>query len=599
MKASSPESLLVETPCRLEAVRDAARSLRRFLADCGASPAELDDWELIIVEAGNNAVQYASGNRHEKSVRFLMNIWTDSVELSITDQNPRFEIPSETSLPTDDSESGRGLYIIHALTDSVRYLRGKTENVLVLRRNRADRTKKIEVAVEAVNAREPDLATTLDLMMEELSSCYESLSTIFRFTAEMGRADDTPRCAIAWLKELVKVTSMDWFVFRLRVEGGALELASTSLERNESLPVQLQTNGAVTEKSWEVTAAAEGREVWFDADSDKSSTEPLVAALGKNICGIAYPIHVGGKLLGILSIGRLAAKQEFTVGQINVVHTFADFMGLQLSNEKARQEAVKGKLIRRELQIAGDIQRSLLPKTLVGVPGFTLAGYCQSANAVGGDFYDVIHVGDDGVLFAIADVMGKGVPAAMFAAMFRSHLRACAEMMRAPSRLLAWLNCALFADLDSVDMFVTAQIAYLHLPSRSLTVTSAGHCPLLIADPGSGMVREVSGDGPPLGINSGAIFRSETVHLPAQARMLMITDGLIEALDRSGVPLGNEAVAELLKQETQERSNATLIRDHILALADRHRDGAEVTDDLTFIVLAEKSFPSSTPKSHS
>lgn len=595
MKASSPESLLVETPCRLEAVRDAARSLRRFLADRGASSAELDDWELIIVEAGNNAVQYASGNRHEKSVRFLMNIWTDSVELSITDQNPCFELPSEAALPTDDSESGRGLYIIHALTDSVRYLRGKSENVLVLRRNRADRARKLKE--QSMGAKEPDLATTLDLMMEELSSCYESLSTIFRFTAEMGRSDDTPRCAIAWLKELAKVTAMDWFVFRLRVEGSALELASTSLERNESLPVLLQTTGNGVQNSWEVTAATQGREVWFDADADRSSTEPLVAALGRNLCGIAYPIHVGGKLLGVLSTGCLVAKKEFTVGQINVIHTFADFMGLQLSNERARQEAVKGKLMRRELQIAGDIQRSLLPKTLVGIPGFTLAGYCQSANAVGGDFYDVIHVGDDGVLFAIADVMGKGVPAAMFAAMFRSHLRACAEMMRAPSRLLAWLNCALFADLDSVDMFVTAQIAYLHLPSRSLTVTSAGHCPLLIADPSSGKVREVSGDGPPLGINSGAIFRAETVHLPSQARMLMITDGLVEALNRSSEPLGNEAVAELLQHETTERSNATLIRDHILALADRHRDGAEVTDDLTFIVLAEKSFPSTTQKS--
>lgn len=589
MKSSATESLLIETPCRLEAVRDAARVLRNFLAANGAEEPELNDWELVTVEAGNNAVQYTPNGRSDRNVRFLMNVWPDSVELSITDNNRGFELPKVARLPEDDAEGGRGLFLMTALTDSVRYLRGKSENILVLRRLRPGARGVTHRRPITDVQRDADLETTLQLMTEELGASYESLSTIFRFSSELGRAGDSSRCTAKWLKELMKATQMEWFILRLHRETtGALDLLCSSSQPGLEPPVMLKAH-AGSPRHLEVSAALYEREIWFDAETPVEQSEPLAGTFGRPICGVCYPIHVGGRLFGVLSMGQHAAKSDFSMSQMNVIHTFADFLGLQLSNDLAQQEAIKSRLVHRELEVAGDIQRSLLPKTLLTVPGFTLAGHSQSASAVGGDFYDVVAVGDDGALFAIADVMGKGVPAAMFAAMFRSHLRACAEMMKAPSRMLAWLNRALFADLDGVDMFVTAQLAYLHWPSRSLTVASAGHCPLLLADGSRNEVIEVSGDGPPLGIALDAVFRAQTVHLGKQARMLMITDGLIEARNPEGETLGQDPVTALLLQQTAAAADAAQIRDALLALAEDHKAGTAATDDLTLIVLAEES----------
>ena len=82
-------------------------------------------------------------------------------------------------------------------------------------------------------------------------------------------------------------------------------------------------------------------------------------------------------------------------------------------NSRYTDELVRSRLVSRELEIAKTIQRSLLPKTIPRISGYGLAGFCESAHQVGGDFYDVIKINDDALLLIIADVMGKGIPAAM------------------------------------------------------------------------------------------------------------------------------------------------------------------------------------------
>lgn len=585
MSNSSTDSMLIETPCRLDAVRDAARSLRSFLAAHGAQETELDEWELVAVEAGNNAVQYAPPGRGEEGVRFLMNAWPDSVELCVTDHSQGFDLPEHADLPADDSEHGRGLFLMNALTDSMRYVRGHHENTLILRKNRPRRSSITDVQ------RDADIESTLHSMTEELGASFESLAAIFSFSADLGRADNARDCAAKWLNELLKVTRMDWYVLRrYRDDTGSLEVLACSPPcAGGAEPEGTISTRPEAPRSVEVFVTTHDREIWFDSARDDFGLGPLAGSYGAPLCGVAYPIHVAGELYGVLSIGMRATSVDFSVSQINLVHTFADFLGIQLHNDEARQEAIKSKLMHKELEVAGDIQRSLLPKDLPILRGFTLSAYSQSASAVGGDFYDVVQAGNDGVLFAIADVMGKGVPAAMFAAMFRSHLRACSEMMQTPARMLAWLNRALFADLDGVDMFVTAQLAYIHWPSRTLIVASAGHCPALLVDGTQGTVSEVIGDGPPLGIARDTIFRAEKVHLAGPARLLMVTDGLLEARNREGEPLGQSAVTQCLLEHSLAGDDAACLRDALLALASGHQQGTPATDDLTFLVLAENS----------
>ncbi|MBI3191688.1 MAG: SpoIIE family protein phosphatase [Pedosphaera parvula] len=123
-----------------------------------------------------------------------------------------------------------------------------------------------------------------------------------------------------------------------------------------------------------------------------------------------------------------------------MVRTFADFLAIQIATARMQEEQMNLRLVMHELSIARNIQRALLPKTLPQPPRFGLAGFCESAREVGGDFYDVVELTSDSLLLVIADVMGKGIPAAMFAATLRTLVRSMSRQAPHPGRLLAQMN---------------------------------------------------------------------------------------------------------------------------------------------------------------
>src|SRR5262245_28745821 len=122
---------------------------------------------------------------------------------------------------------------------------------------------------------------------------------------------------------------------------------------------------------------------------------------------------------------------------------------LELSVPFARPDP--GSELANELAAAQAIQQSLLPKQLPKAPGFGLAAFCQSAGELGGDFYDTLSLGRERVLLFIADVMGKGVPAALFAASLRMLVRSRASKIASTAELLKWINQQMFYELSSVD----------------------------------------------------------------------------------------------------------------------------------------------------
>ena len=125
---------------------------------------------------------------------------------------------------------------------------------------------------------------------------------------------------------------------------------------------------------------------------------------------------------------------------------------------------------------------------------------------MGGDFYDVLKINAHSALLVIADVMGKGIPAALFAAMLRTLIRAAPELTPQPAALLERVNRLLFPELSGMDMFITAQLAYVDAKARRLVVAGAGHCPLAVATPTG--VKTFSPEGMPLGIKQDTGFPS-------------------------------------------------------------------------------------------
>ena len=418
-------------------------------------------------------------------------------------------------------------------------------------------------------------------MARELCFRTESLSAIFRCSTGMGRGKNLPELAQQLLNDLLHITSADWFVLRhLRETEQQLSAfaASDGLDVSHTL--------SLASASIEVQAALACRDLSFGPNRPLSKTDPLGAA-GQHAVGVVRPIFAGGNLAGTLAIGRSISSEPFMAAQAKVIQTFADFLGIQLANARLREEQISSQLLAHELDIARNIQRSLLPRSLPQLRHFGVAGYCESAHQVGGDFYDVLQLSDNSLLLVVADVMGKGVPAALFAAILHSLVRALPEWTQRPAELLARLNWHMYEELSSVDMFVTAQIALINAKKSQITVASAGHCPVLVAQPNIPGVKRIAPEGMPLGILPTTQFIEEVHELRAPCRVLLHTDGLTEAPDVTASAQAQERLERWIQESLSRERTAQQLRDELAGELRKAQSAMPLKDDQTFLIVAE------------
>lgn len=581
--------LSLDFECDLRESREVSRCVRKFLAAVPLPEGDLNAWELMVTEAANNATEYATEAGRQMRNRLEVFCREREVEIRLTDHTAGFEMPVQAKLPSIESEKGRGLYLIQSLADEVEYLRGRSENCMVIRKKRpapaAGATKDAESVVD-VGSRFLGDEQTLQAMTEELASCYESLSAIFRFSSALNQLQPTEEFAATWMRELLAIVEADWYVLRLVDPGGKeLRLSKTSLSGNLdfalSLSAEVSSAGSV-----ELRAARTRQDVWFDASAPLMLVDPL-AHLVRHSNGLAHPVFAEGVLVGVLAVGRLSTDAPFKAGQVNVIQTFADFLGLQVSNARFRSEYLQAQLTARELEIASTLQRSLLPERLPQMPGFGVAGYYRSARHVGGDLYDAIAVDGQGVLFAIADVMGKGVPAAMFATIFRSYLHARIDLVKRPAEFLTWLNQSLFSDLDRMEMFITAQLVFVDSVARRVQVAGAGHCPLLMTAPDGSPV-EVANTGFPLGIMPDTKYTEEVYDVLRDVRLLLFTDGVTDLENPANEMLGIEALKHNLQLIVNRRCNAVQTVDEMAAMLQQFQGKKPANDDQAFVIISSE-----------
>jgi serine phosphatase RsbU (regulator of sigma subunit)/anti-sigma regulatory factor (Ser/Thr protein kinase) len=575
-------SLRLETACEFSAVRSAVAQIHAWLAEKSFPEADLGAWELALIEAGNNAVKYAGTDAKNLPVIFEVSAGDHDVEVRVTDHTAGFDWPRDIQLPDPGAESGRGIYLMKSLTDEICYQRSSGKNTLVLRRARPAAANGIFPDVVQLQQKLADAETALLDMTSELSTSYESLVALFRYSSELGTQTDLKEFSQRLLKDLAQLAEADGAVLRLvATDGKKLETKLILPEKGSAPlpPVQL-TDDAL--KSVEVRAAKTRQDIWFSPEEPLDKNDPLRAVMpvGNGVC---HAFFVADQLVGTATLGRLAADKPFTAAQVNLLHTFVDFLAIQLVNARLLDERTASRVTRRELEIAADIQRSLLPAQLPSCRPYEFSAACQSALQVGGDFFDVVPAGDGAALVVIADVMGKGVPAALFAAVLRSTLRSMPQLYSLPGELLTAANRILHDDLARVNMFITAKVVFLNASWGRMLAASAGHCPLLISD-------APEQDGPrnsglPLGIES-KVFYPQSVHtLAPGAAAMLFTDGLSETRNPAGEQLGEKRLQQFLAAAAAKAQNADEVKNLVLDRLAEFRGGAPLTDDQTFVII--------------
>ncbi|MGI5939067.1 PP2C family protein-serine/threonine phosphatase, partial [Methanoculleus thermophilus] len=196
-----------------------------------------------------------------------------------------------------------------------------------------------------------------------------------------------------------------------------------------------------------------------------------------------------------------------------------------------------------ELRIARDIQMSFLPDRLPEIPGLELAALSLPAKEVGGDFYDAIPLSGNRTAFVIADVAGKGVPAALFMALSRTVLRANAQVPRSAREAVSEANTLIAEDAKS-GMFVTLFYAVVDPAEKTLAYVNAGHNPPLLFRSGGGRPVKLKGTGIIIGVMPDAEYREETIRLESGDLLLLYTDGVTEAINSAEEQFGEERLIE-------------------------------------------------------
>lgn len=248
-------------------------------------------------------------------------------------------------------------------------------------------------------------------------------------------------------------------------------------------------------------------------------------------------------------------------------------------------EIVAKRQQREELAVAAEIQRSLLPRR---IPADRLRGtydlyaLMRPARDVGGDFYDYFALGDHRLGLVVADVSGKGIPAALFMAISRSVIRAVATEGVSTAASLRHANQVLAADNDAM-MFVTAIYAILDLTTGELEFCNAGHEPIYRVGADGTLEQLSGGGGLPLGIDGAADYQSERLALDPGQALFFYTDGVREAFDRSREAFGYERMEDVLARNAGQPARGVV--DAVMESLARFTSGAEQSDDITCLAV--------------
>ena len=238
--------------------------------------------------------------------------------------------------------------------------------------------------------------------------------------------------------------------------------------------------------------------------------------------------------------------------------------------------------IQNELDVASTMQQSILPTSFPSSTSYKVFGTMQPARNVGGDFFDVIRLQDDQVGLAIADVSGKGVPAALFMMSSRTLLKGASIGMDSPGAVLSEVNKLLYDD-NIAQMFVTMLYATYNPATRIFTYASGGHdAPLLIRSDGSSTLLPLT-NGIALGILPRFEYQQESIQLSPGDTILLYTDGVTEAMNMDGVQLGIDRVSGIFSQAPP--ADAEDVGAEVIKAVVDFAQEAPQHDDITCLIL--------------
>ena len=312
-------------------------------------------------------------------------------------------------------------------------------------------------------------------------------------------------------------------------------------------------------------------EFYFDLDNKTNFTTYSV---------LCAPLIVSDECIGVIHcLNKKSDSKLFEENDRKLLETLAGPAALAIRNAKMAKEMVEKNRMQKEIEIVGEIQKTLLSQNKNGK--FPIAGINIPAKVVSGDFYNFSELGDGKYGFGVADVSGKGIKSSLLMSKASSLYRCLSKTIFSPAELLNILNNEI-CETTSRGMFVTMLVGIYDENKKELLLSNAGHEPPLIHN-AEGKFKNYEDAGPPLGIAPKFKFTEQLISF-ANSSMYIFTDGITEIRDQNGEMLGSDGFKDYIKKYQSEPNTERLNK----IIQDLVKSGRIQKDDLTIVSIDGK-----------
>ncbi len=377
-----------------------------------------------------------------------------------------------------------------------------------------------------------------------MASPEAKLNALLEITRALGRALVLDAVLPQVLNCLFKIfVQADRGFIALQAEDGTL-VPRWSRAYRDDMAETIRVSRTIVNRVMETQEGILSADMMSDPDFNKAQS---IAELRIRSMMCAPLIDGEGKSMGVLQIDTTRQRKKFEQGDLEVLLAVATQASIAIDNAQLHEQTLRQRVVQRDLELAHEVQHGFLPEKRPDVGGYQFFDYYQPANQVGGDYFDYVPLGEGRVGIVVADVVGKGVAAALLMAKLSAEARYSLATAEDAGQAMTTLNERM-CDLN-LDRFVTAVLAVLDPERNRVAIANAGHmAPIHRQASGEIVECAVAQTGLPLGIMNGNEYEHSEIELANNESLTMYTDGLNEAVSESEAFYGIERIRQCVRR---------------------------------------------------
>lgn len=414
----------------------------------------------------------------------------------------------------------------------------------------------------------------------QLRARLDDLATLYRLTALFTAKRDLKQVLETVAATVVAVTKVKSCSIRLL----NAETQELSIQAVANLSQEYLNKGPILlSKSVLDSEAVQTHDVVYieDETTDPRVMYPNEARREGIVSALISPLMYRGRPVGALHL-YTDCKHKFGTFETALVKAISGQAAAAIVNAQLYTESLQAEAMRRQVRVAGEVQRRMIPASPPHWPGLDIAAVYVPSLELSGDFYDFIELPAGNLGLSICDVMGKGIPASLLMASIRANLRAHVSHIYDLSEVLRRVNRSLCDD-TVVSEFATLFYGVINTRNMEFTYANAGHEPPMLVR--NGQVRHLSTGGTVLGIERDLRYSHEVVDLEPRDVVVLFTDGLIDAMNFRDECFGRERVQQAVLTGVERAGDANSIAQHVLWEMRRFAGLRVRPDDLTMVVI--------------